>query len=180
VDWEGSRILIRRSLSWARPKGEEGPVRARFYEPKTQAGRRTIPAPPELIAALKRWRLACPRSELDLVFPTPSGAPQHRSNVLRYGLYPALRRAGLRRVGMHSLRHSFASALVASGAPVTEVQALLGHANPSITLRVYSHHFKKCESGALSGLARTLCARSWTLSGHLEPSEGELTLRVEA
>jgi integrase len=35
----------------------------------------------------------------------------------------ALQRAGLRRVNMHSLRHSFASALIMAGAPVTEVQA---------------------------------------------------------
>jgi len=35
-----------------------------------------------------------------------------RSNALRYGLWSALRRAELRRVNMHSLRHSFASALI--------------------------------------------------------------------
>jgi hypothetical protein len=64
-------------------EGRRDPARARFHEPKTQAGRRTISALPELFAALKRWRLAYPLSELDLVFPTPRGAPQHRSNVLR-------------------------------------------------------------------------------------------------
>ena len=51
----------------------------------------------------------------------PPGEMSVSSNALRRGLWPALRRAGLRRVNMHSLRHSFASALIAAGSPVTEV-----------------------------------------------------------
>jgi len=86
----------------------------------------------------------------------------HRSNVLRYGLYPALRRAGLRRVDMHSIRHSFASALIAGSATVAEVQALLGHANPSITLRTYTHFFKGAHYGALAGLARAVVGQPST------------------
>jgi integrase len=58
----------------------------------------------------------------------------------------ALRRAGLRRVNIHSLRHSFASVLIMGGAAVTEVQALLGHASPAITLKIYSHWFKTIDS----------------------------------
>jgi integrase len=158
IDWHEGTIYVRRSLSWARVQGEE--TRARFFEPKTEAGRRKIPVEPDLLAALRRWRLACPASELDLVFPTPAGAPQHRSNVLRYGLYPALRRAGLRRVNMHSLRHSFASALIGGGASVAEVQALLGHANPAITLRTYTHFFPKHHSTALAGLSRAVMGSS--------------------
>lgn len=46
------KMMIRRSLSWARLKGEE--VRARYYPPKTKAGRRTISIPALLIADLKR------------------------------------------------------------------------------------------------------------------------------
>jgi integrase len=54
---------------------------------------------------------------------------------------------------MHSLRHSFASALILSGAPVTEVQTLLGHACPTITLRIYSHWFKAQDSVAVDKLS---------------------------
>jgi len=57
------------------------------------------------------------------------GAGVHQAR--RRGLYPALRRAQLRRVNMHSLRHSFASALIAAGTPVTEVQHYVGHASPT-------------------------------------------------
>ena len=59
-------------------------------------------------------------------------------------------------MNIHSLRHSFASALIMAGAAVTEVQALLGHASPAITLRIYSHYFKTMDSGAVGRLSKTI------------------------
>jgi hypothetical protein len=41
-------LAIRRSLSWARLKGEE--IRPRYFPPKTKAGRRVIQIPDELVA----------------------------------------------------------------------------------------------------------------------------------
>lgn len=124
-----------------------------FYPPKTKSGLRTIPMPVELVHELKRWKLACPRSEHDLVFCYPDGKPLHRSTVLRQILRPACRRAGLREVDMKSLRHSFASALIAGGASVTEVQGLMGHSDPTVTLRVYSHFLKGVETDSIDRLA---------------------------
>jgi hypothetical protein len=96
---------------------------------------------------LKAWRLQCPPSEYDLVFCRADGQPLMRSNVLRQGLYPALHRAGLRGGNLKTLRHSYAIGLIAAGAPVTKVQHLLHHSNPSITLKVYGHWFKNASSG---------------------------------
>ncbi len=42
-------------------------------------------------------------------------------------------------VGPHFLRHSHASRLISSGAPITAVSDRLGHANSAITLSIYSH-----------------------------------------
>lgn len=39
----------------------------------------------------------------------------------------------------HDLRHFFASALIAGGASVKQVQLVLGHASAVITLRIYAH-----------------------------------------
>ncbi|HKF11116.1 MAG TPA: hypothetical protein VKB89_20715 [Xanthobacteraceae bacterium] len=41
--------------------------------PKSASSTRAVPLPPEVVAALKVWRLACPKGELDLVFPTGTG-----------------------------------------------------------------------------------------------------------
>jgi integrase len=47
-----------------------------FREPKTRAGRRVVDMPATLVAELKRWKLACPKGELDLVFPNSAGKPR--------------------------------------------------------------------------------------------------------
>lgn len=147
------RIYVRRSLSWSRVDREEE-VRARFYPPKTKAGLRTITIASELVTALKVWKVQCPPGEL--VFPHTDGKPNCRDRVLRVGLYPALRRAGLRQVNFHSLRHSCASAMIAAGAPITEIQHRLGHASAAITLRVYSHFIRDAETDAADRLAEAL------------------------
>jgi integrase len=152
---EGSgKMVIRRSLSRARLKGEV--TRPRYFPPKTKAGRRTISIPDLLVADLKRWKLQCPQSEEDLVFPTIEGKPVCRDWLLRVAFYPALSRARLRRVTFHTLRHSCASAMIAGGAPITEVQHRLGHANPAIALQVYSHFFKHTEGSTADEMANVI------------------------
>jgi len=47
-------------------------------------------------------------------------------------------KAGLRHCRLHDLRHTFASYLANSGRSLLEIQTLLGHASPKVTLR-YSH-----------------------------------------
>jgi site-specific recombinase XerD len=56
----------------------------------------------------------------------------------RHPLWRACRRAGLRQITWHVLRHSFASHLVMRNAPIKAVQELLGHATILMTMR-YAH-----------------------------------------
>ena len=149
------RISIRQSLSWAKGPAD-AKATAHFGAPKSKAGRRDIPIGALLVRVLKEWRLAAGRNDLDLVFADPDGKPIRRSTVRRNALLPALKRAGLPHVDFHSLRHSFASGLIQRGAPVTEVQHLLGHSNPAITLKVYSHWFEGADSGAANAYSADL------------------------
>lgn len=50
----------------------------------------------------------------------------------------ACKQAGLRHVGWHILRHTFASHLAMRGVPLRVVQELLGHATLDMTMR-YAH-----------------------------------------
>jgi integrase len=50
--------------------------------------------------------------------------------------------AGVKRLTLHKLRHTFASLLLNRSVPITKVSAYLGHRDPVITLRVYSHFIK--------------------------------------
>jgi integrase len=140
-------------------------MRPKFYPPKTKKGLRDITIAPQLAAILKRWKIQAPLSEYDLVFTTADGRSIRRSVALRRGLWPALRRAGLHIVNMHSLRHSFASALIAKGAPVTEVKSILGHSSPAVTLNVYSHWFRATHTSAMDAVVRDILSGGPEKSG---------------
>jgi integrase len=163
-DLVAGKVMIRRSLSWVDGK-------PRFFAPKTKAGLRVIPIPPELVSQLKRWKLRCPLSDTELVFPTEAGSPAHRSNVLRGILYPAMSRAKLRRLGMHSLRHSYASILLAQGTPPTEVAGYLGHSSPAVTMTIYAHWLPKVETNSVNRMASAILSARPDRGHFLDTSE---------
>lgn len=61
------------------------------------------------------------------------------SNLMTRGFHPALKRAGIRRIRFHDLRHTFASLMNSNGEDIVRVSRLMGHATASFTLNVYSH-----------------------------------------
>jgi integrase len=121
-----------------------------FTEPKTERSRRFVSLPAPVVDALKRHRTALAAEKLaaviwqpwldhdDLVFPTQVGTPTDPRNALR-AFSAIAERAGLAGVTLHTLRHSAASALIASGAHVKVVQEMLGHSSYGITADIYSH-----------------------------------------
>lgn len=74
----------------------------------------------------------------DLVFTTLTGEALHPTEVGKEFRRLAADR-GLKRIRLHDLRHSHATALLRAGVPVTVVSQRLGHANPTVTMNVYSH-----------------------------------------
>ncbi|MDD2785541.1 MAG: tyrosine-type recombinase/integrase [Patescibacteria group bacterium] len=55
-----------------------------------------------------------------------------------WAIHRACARVGLRRIGWHVLRHTFASRLVSEGVPLNEVMRLMGHSCITTTMR-YAH-----------------------------------------
>ena len=51
--------------------------------------------------------------------------------------YPRL--VSAKSVTTHTLRHTYASLLIAAGEDIVRVSSLLGHSNPNTTLGIYSH-----------------------------------------
>jgi len=145
IDWHCSEAHIRRRYRL----GE-------FAEPKSASSTRVVDIPAEFPRKLKAWKPACPKGKHDLCFPQADGGPMHGSALTARGLKPALRRAGIREVRFHDLRHSFASNLVAAGVDVVTVSRFMGHASPQITLTVYSHVIPKERHGASELLAKLM------------------------
>ncbi|MGH7334354.1 MAG: tyrosine-type recombinase/integrase [Candidatus Rokuibacteriota bacterium] len=56
---------------------------------------------------------------------------------------------------VYDLRHTYASLLLADGAPLTYVSAQLGHANPTTTLRHYARWMPKKGKRWVNALDKT-------------------------
>ena len=134
VELDKARLHVRRSFG---PHG--------YGAPKSAAGRRVVPLTAGLVAELRAHHARGPVVALDpepdaLVFPSAAGTPI-APRTLEKRWARALRQAGVRHLPLHSLRHFAASALIASGANVKTVQAIIGHASAQLTLDVYGHLF---------------------------------------
>lgn len=107
---------------------------------------REVPLSDQALTALKRHR----HLRGELVFCRSDGKPLHRAEC-KWPLWRACKRAGLRRIGWHCMRHSFASHLVMRGVPLKAVQELLGHATIEMTMR-YAHLSPNVRRDAVSVL----------------------------
>lgn len=74
----------------------------------------------------------------DLVFPGVTGSFMDASALSRR-YKAALKRAGLRSLRFHDLRHTFGTQAVAKGATLVQVQAWMGHADIQTTM-AYQHY----------------------------------------
>jgi len=74
-----------------------------------------------------------------LVFASQTGNTISASNVVGCRFKPLLKLAKLPRIRLHDLRHTCATLLLIKGVHPRYVQELLGRANISITLDIYSH-----------------------------------------
>jgi hypothetical protein len=88
---------------------------------------------PPFIAAIRRHGTGEPQ----WLFPNEEGGPMDESRA-RKAFKRALKDAQLPTFRLYDLRHTYASLLLAAGAPITYVSAQLGHANPTTTLRYYA------------------------------------------
>jgi integrase len=121
VDLVAGLLRVRRSVT-----------RGVITEPKSGKGR-DVALGDEALSALKTERhLRGP-----LIF-CDAEARMWKKNECKHPLWRACKKAGLRQIGWHVLRHTFASHLVMRGAALKVVQELLGHATIEMTMR-YAH-----------------------------------------
>jgi len=87
------------------------------------------------------------RRDLDLVFCGPDGSYLKPDSVSSKCSLIA-KKAGLKSVSLHTLRHSHTSLLLSLGVPLPTVSKRLGHSSPHFTATVYSHALPRDEEAA--------------------------------
>ena len=128
-------------------------------KPTKSEARRAVDLTPRLAEALAQWQSAGELTALNTgtepspwMFPTSTGTLIEVVAVgKRFRL--VLRKAGLPAFRLYDLRHSYASQLLAEGAPITYVAAQLGHARPTTTLAHYAHWIPWGDKGWVDKLA---------------------------
>jgi integrase len=122
VDWENNQVHIQRTYN-----------NQEWYRTKTKTSNRKIDLGPSMMAALKKWRLACLPNKLNLVFPNKAGGPINHNNLVSRYFETALVNAELGKVRFHDLRHTYASLLIQQGENIKYIQSQLGHSTPTVT-----------------------------------------------
>jgi integrase len=112
-------------------------VKVGVVEPKSRAGRRSVPIAAALRDYLLEHKLRSRRSE-GLVFGR-SGEIPFEPVSLRARTLSAWRAAGLESISLHEARHSFASLMIAAGVNGKALSSYLGHSSIAITLDRYGH-----------------------------------------
>jgi integrase len=116
-------------------------------EPKTPQSRRTVTLPPSLVELFKvykadqellRIQLGVSLNADDFVFIRPDGSPIN-PNAVTLAFKRIIKRAMLRSIRIHDLRHTHATLMLKAGVHPKVVSERLGHANIGITLDIYSH-----------------------------------------
>ncbi len=128
VDLEHGALFVEKTYSY----------HGGIHDPKTKASRRAVPMFPDLALMLHEHMERQEDASPDQLLFSKGAGPMDPSNI-RKVFGQALKGAGLERVTPHSLRHTYASAMLAAGASVKALQRALGHASATMTLNVYSH-----------------------------------------
>jgi integrase len=140
IDMAGGVLHVKRTRTRVARGYTEG-------KPKTASGTRDIKLIPLALDALRahkrrqaeeRLRMGDAWQDEDRVFPSSIGTALDPANLTEQW-YKIIALAGLPEIHFHDLRHSAASWLLCKGVSIADVSQMLGHADPSITLRIYAH-----------------------------------------
>jgi integrase len=146
IDCASKKIHVRKSL-----------YKGKLQEPKSEHSKRKIDMGPRLIEVLKAHRkrrierllkMGKQLTNDDLVFSQPDGNSLDGDNLYHRDFKRILKRAGLRQMRIHDLRHTFASILINAGHNLKYIQNQMAHAKIEITFNLYGHLLNETLEGA--------------------------------
>lgn len=139
IDFKNKTMHIQRTIEYVYPDHSW-----RTGEPKSELGNRVIPLTNEAVRILKsqgqkvKTFKAVNIEFADHVFICRTGEPQKNSSYNK-DLLKICSKAGINRISMHVLRHSFATRCIESGMKPKTLQTIMGHSDIGTTMDIYVH-----------------------------------------
>lgn len=138
-----------------------GIVRQHQTMMKTEASRKPVPLDTGLADVLMHWRAQCAYNQpSDYLFASSEKngkQPMWPNSAMEKHIRPAAIRAGIgKRIGWHMFRHTFGTLIKSQGADVATTQALMRHANVSVTMDHYVQAVTPAKRAAQRGIVALL------------------------
>jgi integrase len=140
---DGGRLHVRRSI-----------YQGAITTPKTEGSDRAVDVPQRLLDDLAVYQAMHPPIGEGFIFRQRTGRPMDPDAWHRERLVPILKAARLRlpRAGLHSLRHTYVSMLIAQGEDPRYIADQVGHASVKLTTDLYAHIFSRVRVEAMRKL----------------------------
>lgn len=133
-DFKARTLTVRRTVS--RIYCGVGRTKIVVQTPKTKSSGREIPIPRELVALLRKLQKG---TRPDTWFLSGNSNKPVEPRCYRKSIKSYLRRAAVRRVHPHALRHTFATTCLQTGCDIKTLSEIMGHTDANITLKRYVH-----------------------------------------
>lgn len=149
VNFAKGTLIVQKSChdAW-----ENGAYRKIIESPKTKASFRLIPLPRQFLPLLKAAKRD---SESSFVVSGNGGKViSVRSYQMTFSLL--LRKLDLPHRGFHALRHTFATRALECGMDARTLAEIMGHTNPAITLKRYTHSMMEHKRAMMNRVGRNL------------------------
>ena len=157
IDFDTHMIHIRQTWNYVPSQG------CYVDTPKTDTSERSMKISQTAVLLLLEYKLWQDKQRAALgdawsdqdgrVFTNDDGSPIFPDTVTRW-FSKFVARVGLPKVTIHSLRHTFASLMIADGIPLIVVANQLGHAQASTTSNIYAHVIAAAEAQAAATFDR--------------------------
>lgn len=146
-DYDEKNKMLKINKTLSRIKTESGYV-VRTVNPKTNAGCRQIPVMDSLAELLSKQKKT---AVSNLIVCTKKNNPICM-RAYQKSFERILNKIGIKRIGFHSLRHTFATRAMESGMDFKTLSVLMGHTNPSVTIKKYTHSMKESQINQMANL----------------------------
>ena len=144
VDFDAMTISVSKAATF-------GQNQANIKRPKTAAGNRIVPFPAQLLPIFREARrnkslYVCPTADGSMMtntaWTTSWNSYMHYLNIQAGGRDASRSNpkvVAMDRFTAHQLRHTYATMLYDAGVDVKTAQDFLGHADPTVTMNIYTH-----------------------------------------